>query len=100
MSRTKAGGIQAYLYEVGKPYNPNRTCWEDRVAYEWRGEHQLLMFASRPSEAEVLEAKRGKVDLGLVVRGQLIVIVFRVGRFYTWSDAPYSYHLTPEPDLL
>jgi len=98
MSLTKADGIQAYPYEVGKPYDPHRTRWDDRVIYEWRGEHELLMFASRPSEAEVLEVKRARVDLGLVVRGQLIVIVFRVGRFYNWSDAPYSYHLTPEPD--
>lgn len=92
------GSSGPHLYEVGKLYHPGRTQWDERVTYEWRGEHELLMFASHPNEAEVWEARRGPVDIALVTRGQLIVIVFRVGLFYNWSDAPYSYHLTPAAD--
>lgn len=88
-----------HLYEVGKPYSPTRTQWEEGTEYNYRGErrgvHEIRLFFRHPKPIEVQSVKQGEATFGLVVQENLIVLVFKFGAI-PWSDAPYSWHMVPE----
>lgn len=81
-------------YRVGQPYNPRVSSFPEGANYNWRsGAHELLLLFHRPTPAEVLAVRRGRADFGLVVSGDLLLLLYRFDPAVLWSDAPYSIHL-------
>lgn len=88
-----------YLYEVGKLYNPERTRWQECAQYNYRGgQHELIIFYSRPSRQEVQAINKSESEFGLVVEGDVIFFLYRFGSILPWSDAPFSWWLVPEDE--
>lgn len=88
-----------YEYRVGHLYNEKRTRWEEGSEYNFRGHpngiHEIRLFFRQPKPVEVQAVKQGEASFGLVVQGDVILLVFRFG-VIPWSDASYSWHRVPE----
>jgi hypothetical protein len=81
-----------FKYEVGKPYNANRTRWEEGTNYNFRSNmHEILLTFRNPKPIEVQSVKTGEANFGLVVQDDVILLVFKFGAI-PWSDASYTWH--------
>lgn len=88
---------------VGEPFAPGITSYPEASHYAWdpighepQAHHRLLMFATRPTPAELVAFRPGgRVELALVVEGPAIVLLWS-GAGWPWSDAPYAWHLQAE----
>ena len=79
------------LFEVGKPYNPNKQKWLEASQYSFRsGQHELVLFFRNPTAQEVDAVRRGTAEFALSVELPLIVLCYRFGNGVPWSDASYT----------
>lgn len=86
-----------HTLSVGKPYSPGVTRYPECTQYNYRaGAHELVLFLSAPSHAEVLAARKGRAEFALYVEGPVVILAHRFGDDLPWSDSPYSWHLVPE----
>ncbi len=84
-----------YEYRVGTPYNKNRRQWEEGTNYNFRaGMHEILLTFRQPKPVEVQAVKQGEATFGLVVKDDVILLVFKFG-VIPWSDASYTWHRVP-----
>jgi hypothetical protein len=82
---------QGYLYQVGAPYHPERTRWDEGVNYNYRaGNHELVVFAAGPTRAELRAFHEGPWEFALVAREEVLFLLYKPGSM-PWSDAPYSW---------
>jgi hypothetical protein len=81
------------LFEVGKPYRPDRARWPEATQYSFRGgAHELLLFWGQ-LDAGVVEAVRsGRLDTSVLERGPVILFLYKIEGACGWSDAPFSWH--------
>lgn len=87
-----------YPYRVGELYSPNRTRWGEGTEYNWRANiHEIRMFFSQPLPSEVQAVKNGEATFGLVIKEDVILLVFKFGSL-PFSDAPYTIHRVPEQE--
>ncbi len=85
-----------YRYEVGKLYSQTRTRWDEGTEYNFRSNvHEIRLFFRQPRPIEVQSVKTGEAQFGLVVKEDVILLVFKFGAL-PWSDASYTWHRVPE----
>jgi hypothetical protein len=93
------GQKESHLYQVGAPYIPGKTSWAEGAEYNWRGgEHELRFFFRRVTDRERTAIRKGPCTFALAVHGPVVFFLYRFGEAIPWSDAPYSYHMVPEPE--
>lgn len=92
--------IAAHTLKVGELFHPGaRGGMPEGSHYAWDpradgAHHRLTVFAARPSTTERLAFESGgRVELGLVVDGPAIVLLWAGAGWGGWSDATYSWHL-------
>lgn len=84
--------ITMHMYAVGQPLNPEIRQWDEGTHYNFRSSgHELVISFRQPQRAEVQAVKEGDAKFALVVKDDLIVLVFKFGS-QPWSDAPYTWH--------
>lgn len=94
------------IYEVGKPYNPNVTRWEELPEYNFRsGQHELLLFFRAPTGAEIESVKTGAARFAFTVEHDVIFLLYEFKPGVNWGDAAFQIHLVkpderklPEPE--
>lgn len=92
---TGGDAMNPHLYEVGKPYSPNRTKWPENVEYNFRsGAHELRLFYPSPTVREIADVKTGQVRLALYPYLDVIFFCFKFSD-QPWSDSPYNINLAP-----
>jgi hypothetical protein len=97
--RTPGKELIVHAYIVGQPYHPSRKTWPQISQFNYRGgELELILFFDRPSPAEVAAVKQSPAEFGIYHEHDQIVLCYRFNPGVPWSDAPYSYHLVPEPE--
>jgi hypothetical protein len=75
---------------VGKPYQ-GEIPTSDATQYNYRGgQHEMLIFMSRPLSTELEAIQRGTWQFGLLVRPEVLFLLYKPGSM-PWSDAPYSW---------
>src|SRR5262245_25796369 len=87
--------------KVGALYRPSRRSWPERGQYMLRDTgHELALFFASPSGREVDVVSRGEAEVGMLVRGSVIFILYRFGAAgeVDWSDAPFSFHRIPREE--
>ena len=89
----KAGGQNDSRFEVGKafplPLDPG-----EGVSFSVEPFTMLLIYRfNRPSQEEIKEFREGRVELAVTRLRSVLFFLSRFGRL-SWSDAPYSTHLT------
>jgi hypothetical protein len=86
------------MLQVGKPFIAGRTRWPVGVEYNyWAAGRELRMFSEAPRPEVVEAVRKGECEFALAVDGPVIFFLYRFGSAIRWSDAPYSWHLVPEP---
>lgn len=87
-----------YVYEVDKPYHPDKRHWPEGVDYNYRaGEHELRIFMRTPSEVEIADIRKGEARFALAVEGDIVFFCYQFGRG-EWSDCGFSFHLVSETE--
>lgn len=83
---------------VGSPYIIGKNEWPDGVAeYNYANDaHELRLFWSAPTDAEVAAVRQAPMHLALLVEDGIIFLVWRFEGIGDWSDCPFSIHLVPE----
>jgi len=91
-----------HSYEVGKPYIPGRTRWQEAGEYNYRGgAHELRLFFGRLGDREIRDVRQREAEFALFVEQPVILFLYRFGASIPWSDAPYSWWLvSPEQRTL
>ena len=80
-------------FTVGTLYNPHRRSWPEAVQYSFRGgHHELVIFASGPSAAELAAVRKAPGELALLVEAPVILLWYRFGEALD-GTAPYAWHL-------
>jgi len=85
-------------FEVAKPLIEGKTRWPEGWMYDrWSGLDTLVCFTSHPTAKEINGmGADGRLDLGLVVQKETILLVADAPDAGLRGDAPYSIHLTPK----
>lgn len=84
------------IFEVGKPYHPNRTRWPQTAQYNFMAnEHHLHLFMPQPTIDEIAAVREGEYAFALVVEQPAIFLLYRFGQAIPWSDAVYDWHRVP-----
>jgi len=78
-----------YVYQVGTLYHPDRTSWPETPSLRMTTKgHDLTLFYSRPTSAEVQAVRNGVAQFAWVDAGAVGVLAFRLGDL-PWADCPY-----------
>jgi hypothetical protein len=78
MTEVNGGTPAMQLLTVGQPYDPGRRMWPEGADYNFRaGTHELRIFLTRATAAEVAAAQEGKIDFGLLIDLPELYIVSR-----------------------
>jgi hypothetical protein len=87
------------ILTVGQPYDPGRRMWPEGAEYNFRaGEHELRIFLTRATAAEVAAVREGKIDFGLLIDLPELYIISRFfaprdpARMVMSFDCSYSIH--------
>lgn len=82
---------------VGQQFVQGRTSWPEGAEYNYTTTgHELKLFFSSPTEAEIRAARRGEMNLAIYVELPLIEICYEIKGLVDWSDAPYTWHVVPQ----
>lgn len=95
--------MNLHRHEVGRLFRPGRASWPEQLTYECTRfpdspapEHNLFMFLAAPTAHERRAARKTPVQLAVYAPPEsphLVNVLLRIRGLYSWSDAPYSWHL-------
>ncbi|MDD3528975.1 MAG: hypothetical protein PHS77_03785 [Gallionellaceae bacterium] len=84
---------------IGEPFSPGHNRYEEGVRYLYRnGAHELTLFWSSPSSAELAGLRDSPVTLGLYSHGPAAFLLYKIDDVCEWSDAAFNVHLVPEAE--
>jgi hypothetical protein len=85
------------LAKVGEPYAPGFNKFEEGARYLYaNGAHELTLFWSSPSPAEVLGLRNQPVEVALYGNGPAAFLLYRIKDVCEWSDVAFNVNLLPE----
>jgi hypothetical protein len=88
-----------HSYAVGTPYSPTRTRWPEAIEYNYRsGAHELRMFLTGLTEADIAAVARGPMRVAVFVDQPVIMLITRFEGVTDYSDSPYTIHMVPEDE--
>ena len=81
-------------YEAGKLFKPGKTHYQEGIKFDFnQSGGALYIMYDRPTPKEIEEIRRGKLQLGILEKSDIIFLLFKFGSL-PWMDAPYSCHLS------
>jgi hypothetical protein len=84
---------------VGEPYSPDHNRYDEGVRYLYRnGAHDLTLFWSGPSPAEIAGLRDRPVTVGLYSHGPAAFLLYKIDDVCEWSDAAFNVHQIPEAE--
>lgn len=84
---------------VGERYSPEHERYDEGARYLYRhGAHELTLFWSNPTEAEVQGFRAKPVEVGLYVQGPAAFLLYKIEAVCEWSDVAFNVHLIPEAE--
>lgn len=82
-----AGTLRALV--VGEPFHPEQVLWPEGAVYTITAEgHNLVLFVDEPGPEHATDVSAAEAEVGLFVDGPLILLLYRFGDSFAWSDAP------------
>lgn len=82
------------ITEIGKLFFPGKTGWREGVWFDYTAIGPVLVFAfKKPSDEEILAARKGQVELALYDDPPVLFILHRIEGLEDWSDCPFSVRL-------
>lgn len=89
---------------VGEPYLPGQTRFPELAQWNYRASgHELVLFFSRPSSAEIEAVAKGPSEFALFQDRDIAILLYRfrtakLAPAIDWSDAPFSIWRLPESE--
>lgn len=84
---------------IGDAFAPGYGRYDEGVRYLYRnGAHELTLFWSSPSQAELDGLRDRPVTVGLYSHGPAAFLLYKIDDVCEWSDAAFNIHLIPETE--
>lgn len=84
---------------IGEPWSPEHQRYDEGVRYLYHnGAHDLTLFWSQPSSAEINGLRDQPVTVGLYSHGPAAFLLYKIDDVCEWSDAAFNVHLLPEAE--
>ncbi|MFN3595375.1 MAG: hypothetical protein ACK4TK_11950 [Thiobacillaceae bacterium] len=84
---------------VGERYSAEHERYDEGARYLYRhGAHELTLFWSNLTEAEVRGFRANPVEVGLYVQGPAAFLLYKIEAVCEWSDVAFNVHLIPAPE--
>ncbi|MEW5892929.1 MAG: hypothetical protein AB1697_07305 [Pseudomonadota bacterium] len=85
--------------QVGEVYSAAHNRYDEGARYSYRDQaHDLVLFWTRPSAAEI-EGLRGQpIEVGLYSHGPAAFLLYKIQNVCEWSDLAFNVHLVPEAE--
>lgn len=85
------------LPKVGEPYAPGFNKFDEGTRYLYsNGAHELTLFWTAPSPAEVLGLRDQPVEVGLYTNGPAAFLLYKIKDVCEWSDVAFNVNLLAE----
>jgi len=87
------------LAKVGEHYAPGFNKFDPGARYVYaNGAHQLTLFWSAPSPAEITGLRDQPVAAGLFINGPAAFLLYKIADVCEWSDLAFNIQLLPEAE--
>lgn len=91
--------IPADSRRIGEAWSPEHNRYDEGVRYLYHnGAHELTLFWSSPSPAEINGLRDQPVSIGLYSHGPAAFLLYKIDDVCEWSDAAFNVHLVPEAE--
>jgi hypothetical protein len=92
-------GTLMQKFEVGTPFEPGITSYEEIAQYSCRsGMHFLILPLANISQAEMKAVTEGNAYFAFTTIGDVLIFQYRFGAALSWSDSAYNWYLVPEEE--
>jgi hypothetical protein len=83
--------------QVGEVYSPDHARYDEGARYAYSGgAHELVLFWSGPTPAEVDGFRIQPMEVGLFTHGPAAFLLYKIKDVCEWSDVAFNIHLIPE----
>lgn len=84
---------------IGEPFSPEHNRYDEGTRYVYHnGAHELTLFWTGPSSAELNGLRDQPVTVGLYSHGPAAFLLYRIDDVCEWSDVAFNIHLVPEDE--
>ncbi len=87
---------------IGDVYSPEHDKYDEGSRYQYRhGAHDLVLFWTAPTPAEIAGLRAAPIDVGLYSHGPAAFLLYKIDTVCEWSDVAFNVHLvdTAEREL-
>lgn len=85
--------------KVGEPWSREYNQYDEGARYFYRySAHDLTLFWTAPTIAEITGLRDADVEVGLFSHGPAAFLLYKIKNVCEWSDASFNVHLVPEAD--
>jgi hypothetical protein len=85
--------------QVGDVYSNVHNKYDEGTRYTYRnGAHDLVLFWSQPTVAEIQGVRGEPVELALYTQGPAAFLLYKIHNVCEWSDVAFNVHLVPESE--
>lgn len=82
---------------VGEVYSPEHQRYDEGARYVYAGgAHELVLFWSAPTQAEVEGFRIQPMEVALFTHGPVAFLLYKIKDVCEWSDVAFNIHLIPE----
>jgi hypothetical protein len=83
--------------QVGEVYSPDHARYDEGARYAYSGgAHELVLFWSGPTPAEVEGFRVRPMEVALFTHGPAAFLLYKIKDVCEWSDVAFNVHLIPE----
>lgn len=83
--------------QVGEVYSPDHARYDEGARYTYTGgAHELVLFWSGPTPAEVEGFRTRPMEVALFTHGPAAFLLYKIKDVCEWSDVAFNIHLVPE----
>jgi hypothetical protein len=85
------------IRQVGEVYSPDHARYDEGARYTYTGgAHELVLFWSGPTPAEVDGFRMQPMEFGLFTHGPAAFLLYKIKDVCEWSDVAFNLHMVPE----
>jgi hypothetical protein len=90
---------EADTRKVGDPYRAEYRGYDEGARYAYhKGAHDLALFWTNPSAAEIAGFRDRPVTVGLYVNGAAAFLLYKIDGVCEWSDVAFNVQRLPEAE--
>lgn len=85
--------------QIGEVYSAEHNRYDEGARYAYAGQgHELVLFWSAPTQAEIAGFRVEPVEVGLFTHGPAAFLLYKIKNVCEWSDVAFNVHRVPEAE--